>query len=127
MDEEEEMDLLYGDEMERSSSPVQFDDPNRIDCKYCGMIFQDSHVRKFHEQSHMEIEDEYDDGELTRLFCGFCGKTFKQAKYRIIHEKMHTGDLPISCQFCKRQFRYVWFSLATVPTILIFSLGGSLN
>merc|ERR1719228_716174 len=82
--EEEEME----EDTVRSASPVQFDDPNRIDCKYCGMIFNDGHVRKFHEQSHMEIEDtSYDDGELTRLFCGFCGKTFKKAKYRMIHER----------------------------------------
>ena len=105
MDEEEEFGEFEDDPSFRSSSPVQFEDPNRIDCKHCGMIFNDGHVRKFHEQSHMEIEDEYDDGEMTRLFCGFCGKTFKKAQYRILHEKTHTGGLPVSCVNCNKQFR----------------------
>lgn len=101
--------LLDEDEFEafEASSPaVQFDDPSRIDCKYCGMIFKDGHVRKFHEQSHMEIEEDYDDGELTRLFCGFCGKTFTNSKYRMIHEKSHTGELPVSCPHCRKRFRW---------------------
>jgi hypothetical protein len=102
MDEEDEDDMFDED---RSSSPVQFDDPNRIDCKFCGMIFNDAHVRKFHEQSHTDIEDVYDDNDLTRLFCGFCGKTFKKAQYRLMHEKGHTGELPVSCANCTRQFR----------------------
>ena len=89
----------------RSQSPHQFDDPNRIDCKFCGMIFNAPHVRKFHEKSHDEEHEEYD-GELTRLFCGFCGKTFKKATYRMLHEKGHTGELTICCQFCDRRFRW---------------------
>merc|ERR1712192_280450 len=105
-DEDEEEDLFGEDPPARSASPVQFEDPNRIDCKHCGMIFNDGHVRKFHEQSHMEIEDVYDDNELTRLFCGFCGKNFKKAQYRIMHEKGHTGELPVSCTNCGREFRW---------------------
>jgi len=47
----------------RSQSPLQFDDPNRIDCKFCGIIFSAPHVRKFHETSHEDEQEEYD-GEL---------------------------------------------------------------
>merc|ERR1712227_229084 len=47
-----------------------------------------------------------DDNELTRLFCGFCGKNFKKAQYRIMHEKGHTGELPVTCPNCGRQFRW---------------------
>ena len=89
----------------RSQSPLQFEDPNRIDCKFCGMVFDAPHVRKFHEKGHDEEYEQYD-GELTRLYCGFCGKTFKKATYRILHEKGHTGDLAIGCQFCDRKFRW---------------------
>ena len=106
----------------RTSSPVQFDDPNRIDCKFCGMIFTDSHVRKFHEQSHADdTEEVYDEGELTRLFCGFCGKNFKKAQYRIMHEKGHTGELPVQCRNCNRQFRCTFhiLPLSTLTGILL--------
>lgn len=89
----------------RSQSPLQFDDPNRIDCKFCGMIFNAPHVRSFHEKGHAQEHEEYD-GELTRLFCGFCGKTFKKATYRMLHEKGHTGELTICCQYCERRFRW---------------------
>jgi len=89
----------------RSQSPLQFDDPNRIDCKFCGMVFTAPHVRKFHEQGHNEEHEEYD-GELTRLFCGFCGKVFKKATYRMLHEKGHTGELAICCHHCERRFRW---------------------
>jgi hypothetical protein len=102
MDEEEDEEDR---ESLRSRSPLQFDDPNRIDCKFCGMIFDAPHVRKFHESSHDEEFEEYD-GELTRLFCGFCGKTFKKVQYRILHEKGHTGELAICCSYCDRRFRW---------------------
>ena len=88
-----------------SKSPAILDDPTRIDCKHCGMLFNDAHVRKFHEESHGDGEEDYDDGEMTRLFCGFCGKTFKKAMYRMLHEKSHTGELPVTCTICSRQFR----------------------
>jgi hypothetical protein len=103
---EEDQEMEEGEyQPDRSQSPLQFDDPNRIDCKFCGMIFDAPHVRKFHESSHDEELEEYD-GELTRLFCGFCGKTFKKAQYRILHEKGHTGELSICCSFCDRRFRW---------------------
>jgi len=98
-------DLLDEDELEETKSEVD-DDPTRVDCRFCGMIFKDGHVRKFHEQSHADDETNYDDGEDTRTFCGFCGKDFKNAKYRKIHENMHTGDLPVSCQHCGKRFRW---------------------
>jgi hypothetical protein len=92
-----------------SPPPRQFDDPNRIDCRFCGMIFAAPHVRQFHEASHEEEaaqeEEEYE-GEATRLFCGFCGKTFKKAQYRLLHEKGHTCELAIGCAFCDRRFRW---------------------
>eukprot|EP00090_Calanus_glacialis_P032607 TRINITY_DN5402_c0_g1_i1.p1 TRINITY_DN5402_c0_g1~~TRINITY_DN5402_c0_g1_i1.p1 ORF type:complete len:771 (-),score=183.65 TRINITY_DN5402_c0_g1_i1:105-2417(-) len=104
----EEFGMLDEDEFDpyRSKSPVRQEDPTRIDCKHCGMIFNDAHVRKFHEESHGEGEEDYDDGEMTRLFCGFCGKTFKKAMYRMLHEKSHTGELPVTCTICSRQFRW---------------------
>ena len=93
------------EESVRSQSPHQFDDPNRIDCKHCGMVFSAPHVRRFHEQGHNAEHEEYD-GELTRLFCGYCGKVFKKATYRMLHEKGHTGELSITCHFCERKFRW---------------------
>jgi len=100
MFEEDEFDPFH------SRSPAVLDDPTRIDCKHCGMLFNDAHVRKFHEESHGDGEEDYDDGEMTRLFCGFCGKTFKKAMYRMLHEKGHTGELPVTCAICSRQFRW---------------------
>ena len=29
------------------------DDPKRMDCRHCGLIFPEVHVRKFHEESHV--------------------------------------------------------------------------
>ena len=104
-DEEDEEEDDDATSQRSSRSPLQFDDPNRLDCKFCGMIFEAPHVRKFHESSHDEEQEEYD-GELTRLFCGFCGKTFKKAQYRILHEKGHTGELSICCAYCDRRFRW---------------------
>ena len=92
----------------RSQSPVvlQFDDPHRLDCKYCGIVFNAPHIRKFHEAGHSNEEHAEYHGEETRLYCGWCGKTFKKAAYRILHEKGHTGELAITCQFCNRGFRW---------------------
>jgi len=104
----EEFGMFEEDEFDpyNSRSPAILDDPTRIDCKHCGMLFNDAHVRKFHEESHGDGEEDYDDGEMTRLFCGFCGKTFKKAMYRMLHEKGHTGELPVTCTICSRQFRW---------------------
>ena len=54
-------------------------DKSRLDCKYCGIIFTDIHVRKFHEESHKEAkeEDNYDEGEHTRLSVGSAVKCSK--------------------------------------------------
>lgn len=104
----EEFGMFDEDEFDpfNSRSPAILEDPTRIDCKHCGMLFNDAHVRKFHEESHGDGEEDYDDGEMTRLFCGFCGKTFKKAMYRMLHEKSHTGELPVTCTICSRQFRW---------------------
>ncbi|MCP3665001.1 MAG: hypothetical protein GY696_21305, partial [Gammaproteobacteria bacterium] len=92
----------------RSQSPVvlQFDDPHRLDCKHCGIVFNAPHIRKFHEAGHSNEEHAEYHGDDTRLYCGWCGKTFKKAAYRLLHEKGHTGELAISCQFCGRGFRW---------------------
>lgn len=81
-------------------------DKSRLDCKYCGIIFTDTHVRKFHEESHKEAkeEDNYDEGENTRLFCGFCGKTFKSVKFRKLHEMTHSPD---DIQFLEENIEYL--------------------
>ena len=108
---------------EEKSDPKEIlvikNDQSRLDCRYCGIIFTSTHVRKFHEESHKEskYEDKYDDGEDTRLFCGFCGKMFNSIKYRKLCELTHNAndihlleensdiDFPFCCQFCGRQFR----------------------
>ena len=65
-----------------------------MDCRHCGLIFNDIHVRKFHEEGH-QIESQSDmkmietNQEASRLFCGFCGKSFPNVQHRKLHEKAH--------------------------------------
>ena len=106
-DDEYEGLIKHEEGMDYSSpaSPLQFEDPNRLDCKFCGMIFDAPHIRKFHEAGHNDEHNEYH-GDNTRMYCGWCGKTFKKVAYRILHEKGHTGELAITCHNCGKGFRW---------------------
>ena len=102
--------------------PSKKDDPNRMDCRHCGLIFNEAHVRQFHEDSHAtELQfTALKDTEVMRLFCGFCGKTFDNLQHRKIHEKAHmslqeppslpTHPIPqqemFICSYCGKNFNH---------------------
>ena len=69
------------------SPPVKGEDPNRMDCKHCGLIFNDIHVRKFHEEGHSQPQPQ--PIETERLSCSYCGKHFPNVQHRKLHEKAH--------------------------------------
>ena len=86
---EEEWVRFIKEQLDPSPPPVK-EDPNRMDCRHCGLIFNEVHVRKFHEDSHQsEQEAVMRQSEAMRTFCGFCGQTFGNVTHRKIHEKAH--------------------------------------
>ena len=91
------------------SPPLPVEDPNRMDCRHCGLIFNEVHVRKFHEESHTAERDSRE--ELT---CGYCGKMFSSLTHKKIHERAHqsledpeAAPIPAAvfdCELCGRKF-----------------------
>lgn len=105
---EEEWVKFIKEQLEPSPPPA-VEDPNRMDCRHCGLIFNEVHVRKFHEESHTAERDSRE--ELT---CGYCGKMFNSLSHKKIHEKAHEsledpGAAPapaavFECGLCGRKF-----------------------
>ena len=92
----------------RPAVPVETEDPNRMDCRHCGLLFSEVHVRKFHEESHV-VERE----EREELCCGYCGQMFSSLAHKKIHETAHQsleegGAAPsqpeYDCRLCGRKF-----------------------
>ena len=89
-------------------APVEAEDPNRMDCRHCGLLFTEVHVRKFHEESHRVERDEREE-----LSCGYCGQMFSSLAHKKIHETAHQsleepGAAPsqaeYDCRLCGRKF-----------------------
>ena len=75
------------------SAPVEPEDPNRMDCRHCGLLFNEVHVRKFHEESH-RVERE----EREELNCGYCGQVCSSLAHKKLHETAHQSlEQPGAC------------------------------
>ena len=53
------------------------DDPTRMDCRHCGLIFSEVHVRKFHEEGHVSEQ------------------TKASAMSSLVHRRMHQDKQPM--------------------------------
>ena len=107
---EEEWVKFIKEQLEPSAPvPVEVEDPNRMDCRHCGLLFNEVHVRKFHEESHRLERDEREE-----LCCGYCGQMFTSQAHKKIHETAHQSlELPggtapsqagYDCRLCGRKF-----------------------
>ena len=107
---EEEWVKFIKQQLEPSApAPVEVEDPNRMDCRHCGLLFNEVHVRKFHEESHRVERDEREE-----LCCGYCGQMFSSLAHKKIHETAHQsleqpgGAAPsqaeYDCRLCGRKF-----------------------
>ena len=106
---EEEWVKFIKEQLEPSApAEVEKEDPNRMDCRHCGLLFNEVHVRKFHEESHRQEREEREE-----LCCGYCGQTFTSLTHKKIHETAHQsleqpGAAPsqaeFDCRLCGRKF-----------------------
>ncbi|KAM7382709.1 hypothetical protein PAMP_002428 [Pampus punctatissimus] len=70
--------------------------PKQLQCSLCKEVFNDAQVLRKHCLTHIS-------GSSSSQ-CPFCKQNFTTRRYLLRHMIKHTGDKPLSCTYCGKQF-----------------------